>query len=96
MIHVANYAIVLSASRQQILAKDMQRVAITFQNQEAAANIYRRFSGDGTPRSYLLFVPGAIQVMDLWTPTDEIWAYTDTPGAIFTIEVVTDDTRPAI
>jgi hypothetical protein len=84
-------AIVLGTAPAQIKAKDLTRVVMTLQNQDPAAIIYRRFGGDGTPRSYLQMVPGATEVKDQHCPQEELWAYSNVAGTILTIETITDN-----
>ncbi len=80
----------LLANRQQVLQKDKTRVTLKLQNQNAAAVIYRRFSGDGTPLSYLQMAPNTTEIMDFNCPPNDLWAYSDTNGAVLTVEIITD------
>jgi hypothetical protein len=95
MISIFQQAIVLSTLPQKILDRDFQRAAMTFQNQEAAATIYRRFGGDGTARSYMAYPPNgfATEIKDQFCPPDELWAYSDVAGAILTLEITIDSER---
>jgi hypothetical protein len=80
----------LYAARAQVMQRDNTRITLKLQNQNAAAVIYRRFSGDGTPLSYLAMAPQTTEIMDFNCPPNDLWAYSDTAGAVLTVEVITD------
>lgn len=81
-------AIVLTASPVKVLEQNPHRLTIELQNQEALASIFTRWGGDGTPRSYMRYDPSMSRILDL-APTEELWAYSDTAGAILTV-MITD------
>jgi hypothetical protein len=95
MISIFQQAVVLTTDPQKILDRDPQRAAISFQNQENVAVIYRRFGGDGTPRSYFAYPPAAYatEIKDQFCPPDELWAFATVNGAILTLEITIDSER---
>lgn len=87
--YTSQEAFVLTLLPQKILEKNDNRIVQNLQNQEGAAIIYYRYGGDGVARSYWTMVPGTTEVQDRAAPLEELWAYSDTDGAIFTIKTVT-------
>ena len=83
-------AIVLSDIPTKVLERDPYRKILRIQNQEATATSYIRYGGDGVQRSYLRYDPSMNELLDQYAPTEEIWAYSNIPGAILTVMMVSD------
>lgn len=78
-------AVRLSDTPQRIRPENQMVVGSILQNQEDTAVIYVRSGGDGAARSYLALKPDGALVQDILPPQDELWAYSDTDGAILTL-----------
>lgn len=78
-------AVILTTTPRKIRQQNPLLIGQILQNQEAAANIYIRSGGDGTPRSYLEMAPKGGMMQDILPPQGELWAYSDTGGAVLTI-----------
>lgn len=83
---IANHiAVTLTASPVMIQSRDLQRIGIIVQNQEATANIFLRSGGDGAARSYLKFKPDGAFHENILPSNQELWAYSDVAGAVLTL-----------
>ncbi len=78
-------SVVLGISPKKIRQGNPLLIGLILQNQEGSANIYVRSGGDGAPRSYLLLAPLGDLLQDILPPQSELWADSDTDGAILTI-----------
>ncbi len=78
-------AVMLTTSPQKIRQANPLLIGNILQNQEATANIFVRSGGDGTARSYLKLAPMGDLMQDILPPQEELWAYSDTAGAVLTI-----------
>ena len=85
MIHTSHDAIILTLVPTKYFQADLTRRKQMLQNNENAAKIFYRYSGDGAPRSYAcLYAGGGEFGQDLFCSPEELWLYSDTNGAILT------------
>lgn len=84
-INQRHSAVLLTATPQKIREANSNRSGLIVQNQEAAAIVFLRSGGDGPARSYLKFKPDGDMMQDILAPTQELWAYSDTAGAVLTL-----------
>lgn len=75
----------LTTTPTKIREANDNRSGLIVQNQEDTATIYLRSGGDGNARSYLKFAPLGDMMQDVLAPTAELWAYSDTNGAVLTL-----------
>lgn len=75
----------LTTTPTKIREGNNNRIGLIVQNQESAAIIYLRSGGDGPARSYLKFNPLGDMMQDVLAPSAELWAYSDTDGAVLTL-----------
>lgn len=84
-IHQNHRAFSLSTTPFKIIEANTNRTGLIVQNNEASAIIYMRSGGDGPLRSYLKFNPSGDMMQDVLAPSGELWAYSDTSGAVLTL-----------
>lgn len=84
-INQRHSAVLLTTAPQKIREENGNRIGLIVQNQEDAAVILLRSGGSGPARSYLKFKPDGDMTQDYLAPTQELWAYSDTAGAVLTL-----------
>lgn len=87
--HVAypiSFPVVVGLSSVSVLAEpDEYRNLLQFRNPSATANIYLEYGRAATTNSILRLAPGAMVVLDAVVPQSEIFAISDTAGAVLAL-----------